>query len=177
MPDHARLEQYLWENRERFYRIAYSYTRNEPDALDIVSEAVVKALERRGRLQDDGAMATWCYRILVNTAVDHLRRHRRIVYMEDEQDVERGRPDRYGDPDLLEALGRLPEDQRMVVVLHYCQEMTIRETAAVLGQNENTVKSRLYRALEVLRADLAGQSDRSGRSSRSVTPQGGTVRG
>jgi RNA polymerase sigma-70 factor (ECF subfamily) len=99
------------------------------------------------------------------------------VYMEDEQDVERGRPDRYGDPDLLEALGRLPEDQRMVVVLHYCEEMTIRETAAVLGQNENTVKSRLYRALEVLRADLAGQSDRSGRSSRSVTPQGGTVRG
>jgi RNA polymerase sigma-70 factor (ECF subfamily) len=173
VPDHERLEQYLWENRERFYRIAYAYVRNEPDALDIVSEAVVKALERRDRLQDDGALATWCYRILVNTAVDHLRRGRRIVYMEDAQDAERGRPDRYGDPDLVEALGRLPEDQRMVVVLHFFEEMTIRETAAVLGLNENTVKSRLYRALEVLREDLDGTSDRAGRA----TPQGGTVRG
>ncbi|NLD72374.1 MAG: sigma-70 family RNA polymerase sigma factor [Chloroflexi bacterium] len=168
MPDHARLEQYLWENRERFYRIAYSYVRNEADALDIVSEAVVKALQKGDRLQDKAAMATWCYRILTNTAVDYLRKHKRVVYMEDVQQADPGRPDRYHDADLLEALGRLPDNLRMVLVLHYLEEMTIRETASVLGQNENTVKSRLYRALELLRKDLAD---------RSVTPEGGTVRG
>ncbi len=162
MSGNAALEQYLWQNRERFFRIAYSYVRNDADALDIVSEAAVKALEKGDRLKDQNAMATWCYRILVHTATDFLRRNKRIVYMDDVQKVDPGKPDDYQNVDLMEALGRLPDQLRIVVVLHYLEDITLDETAAVLGQNVSTVKSRLYKALQVLKLDLARSASLSG---------------
>jgi RNA polymerase sigma-70 factor (ECF subfamily) len=154
----TQLEQYLWENRERFYRVAYTYARSEADALDIVSEAAVKALRKRGKLRDPAAMATWCYRILVHTAIDYTRKRKRVVYMDDMEPVDRGQADRYPNLDLQEALARLPDQLRIIVILRFLEEMTIAETAAVLRQNVSTVKSRLYRALKILRIDLDEQT-------------------
>ena len=62
--------------------------------------------------------------------------------------------DSYSDPDLAAALSRLKEEEKTVVALRYFEELTLEEIAEVMREPLSTIKSRLYRALKRLRADL-----------------------
>ena len=74
-----RLESYLIDGQERFYRLAYSYLQNREEALDAVQTAVCRCLERRDSLRDEGALGTWFTRILVNACMDLLRQRKRVT--------------------------------------------------------------------------------------------------
>lgn len=63
---YEKLIQYILENQDRFYRVAYSYTRHQEDALDVVQSAVCKALEAYESIQNEDAVKTWFYKILIN---------------------------------------------------------------------------------------------------------------
>lgn len=76
---YERLIQYIVENQERFYRVAYSYTRNQEDALDIVQSAVCKALEAYESIKNEDAIKTWLYRILVNECLAVIKKRKRLV--------------------------------------------------------------------------------------------------
>ena len=147
------IEQYIWRDRDRFYRLAFAYVRNQQDALDIVSESIVKALKNRTKLRDDRAIKAWFYSIVVHTAYDFLRKRKRTVYTDEIPDE--GTQDRYQDFDLFEALARLSEPLRSVVILRFFEDMKLEEIAEALGENVSTVKTRLYRALRVLKIELA----------------------
>ena len=152
--DQQGIEHYIWENRGSFYRLAYAYVHNEADALDIVSASIVKALENKRGLRNSQAIKTWFYRIIVHTAIDFIRKNKRVVYLDDLSATDPGHDDHYADPDLQRALRRLPDPCRITVILRYFEDMPIEEIATVLNQNVNTVKSRLYRALEMLKTEL-----------------------
>lgn len=55
---------YIIENQEKFYRLAYSYTGNQEDALDVVQNAVCKILTYYENIRNEEAIKTWCYRIV-----------------------------------------------------------------------------------------------------------------
>lgn len=150
------LEQCIWEDRARFYRLAYSYVGNEEDALDIVSDSIIKALRNRDGLRDQSAARTWFCRIVVHTACDFLRKRRRIVYTADVP--EDGQEDRHEDTDLEGAIAYLPDRLRVIVILRFFEDMKLEEIAYVLDENLNTVKSRLYRALRILKVELSDES-------------------
>ena len=67
------LVQFILENQENFYRIAFSYLRNKEDALDAVQNTVCKALENYQMLRVDTALKMWVYRILVNESLKMIR--------------------------------------------------------------------------------------------------------
>lgn len=71
------LIQYILTNQQRFYRLAYSYTRNQEDALDAVQNAVCKALEAYENIRNTGAIKTWFYRILVNESLQILKQRKK----------------------------------------------------------------------------------------------------
>lgn len=73
----AETEQILTDNYERYYRLAYSYMRNEDDALDVVQESAYRAIRDCRKVRNKDYLSTWIYRIVVNTALDMLRRKRR----------------------------------------------------------------------------------------------------
>lgn len=146
------IEQYIWQDRERFYRLAFTYVRNREDALDIVSESIVKAIKNHRRLRDEKAVTAWFFSIVTRTALDFIRRRKRTAPLV--QVPEQGIEDRHQDPDLMDAMACLPEELRMIVILRFFEDMKIAEIAQVLRQNENTVKSRLYRALGMLKIEL-----------------------
>ena len=60
------LEQYITENQESFYRVAYTYVKDRDAALDVVQNAVLKALTHWESLREPSYLKTWFYRILVN---------------------------------------------------------------------------------------------------------------
>ena len=150
---------FIRENQQRFYRLAYSYTKNSDDALDVVQEAVLKAYEKRHTLRSAAVLRTWFYRILINACVDFLRRSQRLVVTDAPPEGDSGQrePRAAEELDLREALDRLEPALKSVVLLRFFEEMKLREIAAVLRLPLSTVKSRLYRALELLRIDLDGE--------------------
>lgn len=148
------LSEYIIRNQEKFYRLAYSYMQNEQDALDMVSEAIVSAYEAFGSLHNRQGLRTWFYRILVNKCLDGLRRKKREIPGTEEvfsglSFEEKG----YDDTGkiLYEAVCLLPDRIKNVIILRYYEEFTFEEIAKITGLNVNTVKSRVYSGIDMLR--------------------------
>ena len=111
---------YIKEHQEQFYRLAYSYAKNSEDALDIVQDAVVKAIEKQHTLRNPATIRTWFYRILVNTSIDAIRRRGKVLYTDvlPEGGSEISQESRVLDEvSLYEAIGRLSPEVRTVILL------------------------------------------------------------
>lgn len=146
------LEAYLLEKRNAHFRLAYSYVKNDEDAWDILQDAIVKALKAIHKHQFPEYMNSWFYRILINSSLDFLRKKKRFIPFED-TDLEIT-TDRYQDLDLQHALDNLPTELKTIIILRYFEDQKIGDIAKILDQNENTVKTKLYRSLKLLRMDL-----------------------
>jgi len=145
------VEEVILNSYEAMYRLAYSYVQKEEDALDIVQESVYKAIKNAGRVKQAGFIKTWLWRIVMNTAVDYIRRNYREVAAE--EFFEEKQEDRYQDFDTLEALKILDEKERAVIVLRFFEEQKIPDIATILNENVNTVKTILYRSLRKLKVE------------------------
>ena len=126
--------------------------KSEQDALDVVQESAYKAIRDCGQVKEQRYIGTWLYRIVVNTALDALRRRGREVALEEWQ--ENSWQPSYAGLELWEILDRLDEKERTVVVLRYFHDLKLEDIAGILGENVNTVKARLYRTLKKMRMEL-----------------------
>ncbi|MDF2519578.1 MAG: polymerase, sigma-24 subunit, subfamily [Clostridia bacterium] len=150
------LEAYILKNKESHYRLAYSYVKNKDEALDIVQESIFKALSSVDSLANAEYLKTWFYRILVNTSLDVLRKKGKLSYVEDialELNSE-AKEDVYEDFDLQNAMDKLPHNYRLIISLRYFDDLKLEEIAAILDENLNTVKTRLYTGLKKLRIEM-----------------------
>lgn len=147
-----KVEDQILDNYEAMYRLAYTYVRNEEDALDIVQESVYKAIKNASKVQQESYIRTWLWRIVMNTALDLIRSRKQEVTLEEAGET--GKEDTYQDFDTLEALKILDEREKAVVVLRFFEDRKLDEIAQILQENANTVKTILYRSLKKLRIEL-----------------------
>ena len=147
-----KVEEQILDSYEAMYRLAYTYVRNEEDALDIVQESAYKAIRYSGRVQKEAYIHTWLWRIVMNTAIDFIRRNRREIALEETQET--GKEDIYQDFDTLEALKALDERERTVIVLRFFEDLKLEDIAKILDENISTVKTVLYRSLKKLKVRL-----------------------
>lgn len=147
---------YVTKEKEKHYRLAFSYVKNADDALDIVQESIYKAFSSLDSLKEPSHIKTWFYRIIVNTALDFLRKRKRLIIVDDVilTGYDCGKVDNYPDLDLQKALDDLPEKYRSIIILRYFEDFKIEEVAEILNRNVNTVKTQLYTALEKLRINI-----------------------
>ncbi len=150
---------FVHENQHKFYRLAYSYVKNRDEALDLVQEAVVRALQKLSALRQPEYMKTWFYRILVNECLMYLRK-RKIVNLpyEDELLSESVSTD-LSSLEMLSCIEKLEPKLKTVVFLRFYEDMKLEEIANVTETNLSTVKSRLYRALKLLRLEIFGEEE------------------
>ena len=151
---------YILENQEKFYRLAYSYVQDRDSALDVVQNSICQALEKCWGLRNPAAMKTWFYRIVVNEALQYLRRHKKEISpepseMREEPYQEEGflKADA-GSGEVYEQIQKLPPEMKTVVVLRFYEELSLQEISEVTKTNLSTVKSRLYAALKKLEKSL-----------------------
>lgn len=149
------LIQYILDHQERFYRLAYSYTGNPEDAVDVVQSAVCRALESYGGIRNPDAIKTWFYRILTNECLKLLKvrkKNAQTVELEEEDAVYH---EKAYDGEAVEVeLDRLEPDVQTIIRLRFFEEMPLKEIAEITGCNVNTVKSRLYRGLKQLKETM-----------------------
>ncbi|MBR7147900.1 MAG: sigma-70 family RNA polymerase sigma factor [Firmicutes bacterium] len=150
------LETFLNDNLDRAYRLAYTYTKEAAAAEDVVSDSVVKALANIDTLQKPEMIKSWFFRIVVNTALSWLRKEKRLVYFEGPEQMEQILPGKEDSSDLTitEFLDLLEPKYRTVIVLRFFEDLSLQEIAEVTGENLNTVKTRLYRGLKLLRMEM-----------------------
>lgn len=158
---------------QRLFRIARGVVHDDAEAEDVVQAAYVKAFEHLDGFRGEASVPTWLTRIVLNEARGRLRARKPTVDVEQIEVAqgEAGRvlafPNRFGAEDpassaarreirlLLErAIDALPEHFRLVFVMREIEECTVEETAECLGLRPETVKTRLHRARQRLRASL-----------------------
>lgn len=138
--------------KTRLYRTAYLYLGSEADALEAVDEAVYQALRALKKLREPEFFETWLTRILINECHRELRRRKRLAG--EEAIPEAAGPDAYDALPLKEAVRRLPEELRLVVILRFFAGYTQAETAAALDIPQGTAATRQRKALQLLRLEL-----------------------
>lgn len=162
---------------ERYHRRAYALAlgivRHTDDALDVVQDAFIKAHKYLDKFEGNSSFYTWLYRIVMNLAIDHLRKHRRVRPVEldetrlDENNVDEGLlPSLLGgnpgralmDKEIREridvALGELSENHRSVLVMRELEGLSYEEMATAMGCSKGTIMSRLFHARKNMQARL-----------------------
>ena len=156
--DHAAANELV----DRYYEQIYLYFRRLGHARrtseDLTQECFLEAWQHMGQLRDDRALNCWLYHIASNTSKLCWRRNRgkKTAALED-FNVPAGKAgveDFEQLESLKQAVDKLSSKSKQAVVLHYMQHLTIAEAAAAAGVAQGTFKSRLARALRMLRREL-----------------------
>jgi RNA polymerase sigma-70 factor, ECF subfamily len=170
-------EELVARHRDKIYARAFSMMRNEDEAVDLSQEAWVKSWQRLGQFHGESSFGTWVTRIVINLCLDQLRKRKRqrtesIEEMDEESGgVERQMPAIVVNPTerlergelrqkIDDALGKLSDEHRTVLVLHEFEEMEYKEIARTMDCSIGTVMSRLFyarRKMAVLLADLKNE--------------------
>ena len=168
------LENLVRQHARLVYRIAYAVLRHHHDAEDATQETFLRVLRYSPKLAGVEDHKTWLARIAWRVALDRNRqlgRKREMPLSDPEQPLpEVASSDAAADEalqgaqvsDVLELMiASLPEKLRQPLILSTIEEMSPREVAATLGINEAAVRSRVFRARQILRGKLAGRGDRN----------------
>lgn len=173
-------------HRLKAYRMAFRTLRNQQDAEDAVQRAFQRALVNLQRFREDSTFSTWLTRIVINEALMLLRQRRtaRPVHENSEDVTQADRRIEIADakptPEdllceserraaLLQAIGRLRKNLRIVVLHRELKGLTTVETARLLGLTVTAVKARTFHARTILRKHLERRFRRAGALSKLQT--------
>jgi RNA polymerase sigma-70 factor (ECF subfamily) len=151
-------------HHRRAYALAFGVLRHQDDALDVVQDAFIKAHKYLDKFEGNSSFYTWLYRIVMNLAIDHLRKHRRVKPVElDEARLEEdggglapkmllgGNPGRaLQDKEIRiridRALDELSDNHRAVLVMRELEGLSYEEMAQAMSCSKGTIMSRLFHA-------------------------------
>lgn len=148
----------------KVYGFARRYLADEQHAEDVTQEVFLRVFRKLASFRGDARFSTWLFRVTLNGCKNKrrsLERHQRfdpLRFREERVDFE-GPPERLIDDQLLQlridlALEQLTEEQRALLLLKAKGELSYREIGDMLGQSENQVRGKLYRARKAFRSAL-----------------------
>lgn len=165
-------EKLISNHQKRVYNIALKVLGNKEDAYEMVQEAFIKVFRSIKSFKEQSTFSTWIYRITINVCLDYIRKQKKNTIISydnsikiDENEVYFQVKDDSQRPDVLyerremqreinEAIKKLPQDQRIVIVLKDIHGFSYSEIASIVQCPEGTVKSRLNRGRVALKEIL-----------------------
>ena len=139
------------------WQTAYRVTGRRDLADDVAQDALVAAVKRLDEFRGESAVETWIHRIVINRAIDAVRREEREDRKRQRAASGRDSGDRMPDDEIVLAVRQLPIQRRMPLVMRYWLDCTPTEIAELLGLPVGTVNSRIARAIAELREQLEVQ--------------------
>lgn len=158
MNNSPKLQDVVLRQYQRVFRLCYSYVRNRADAEDLMQDVFEKFLVRPVVFTSEEHETAWFLRVASNTCKSHLRKQKLRAHAPLTQ-AERAEEGDFAESlALMDAIGRLPEKQRLCIHLYYYESLPQEKIAHILTCPVSTVKSHLRRARAVLKLALEGQS-------------------
>ncbi len=133
------------------YRIALTHILNKSSAEDIFQEAFLRLVKNIGRIKDEEHLKFWLIRTTINLSKNANSRQR-ITAADTDDTAETG--DDFSQSDLRIIIGGLPQKFREVIILCCLEGYTADEAAKILGKPSGTIKSRLYKARQLLKKEM-----------------------
>ncbi|MBS4205955.1 sigma-70 family RNA polymerase sigma factor [Lederbergia citrea] len=159
-------DQIMTDYGQDMLQLTYSYVKNNAVAEDLTQEIFVKCYKALPNFEHRSNLRTWLWRIAINHCKDYLRswHHRNIILTYENEvepvsshdNVEHAVLRLEEEMELIKAVLQLPIKYREPVYLYYFQEMTIKEIELLIGVKQNTIKTRLRRAMTLLKESLEG---------------------
>ncbi|WP_028549588.1 sigma-70 family RNA polymerase sigma factor [Paenibacillus sp. UNC451MF] len=157
------LLQLIIADQDAYYRLAYSYMRNEHDAMDAMEDMIVTLYEKLDQLQKGEAFYSWSKTILVNRCKTLLRKKERFISLEDEREqsiaaLTDDNPYRYteSEMDMQLLLSHLNTRQREAIELRYVHDLPYQTIADMTGAPVGTIKSRISQSIQKLKVMIGG---------------------
>jgi len=158
-------QEFIAAHLRRIFVLIYRMVGNVADAQDLTQEAFVKALARREQLKDEQKAAQWLGRIAYNTAIDHIRQRRKMVFCELESAPE---PQHLENPErlvlraekqayLADGLRLLSERERAALILRDVEGLPAADVARLIGCSRATVRSHIANARVKFRKYIKGR--------------------
>ncbi|MGM0843917.1 MAG: sigma-70 family RNA polymerase sigma factor [Bacillota bacterium] len=160
------------EYSDDVYKLAFTYVKRKDIAEDLVQEVFVKVYKNLDKFQSNSSIKTWIISIAINQCKDYLRSaYYRYIYLSEKISFMAKGGTKTPEELVLEEFGKhlltkdvlsLPVKYREVIILYYFQELKIKEITDVLNVNENTIKSRLSRAKEIMKKKYQERGNQDG---------------
>lgn len=138
--------------------MAFTYVKNQNDALDVVQETVYRSFKKIDTLKNPEYFKTWLIKIAINCAIELVRKNKKVIELKPEYEEFIG----FEDEDislsvtLQDLLEHLNEDEKSIIILRFYQDYSLKEVSDLFNMPLGTVKSVLYRALIKLRKKFKG---------------------
>ena len=140
----------LMENMKSMYRVAFSILKTEEEISDAISNTTLIVFEKIHTLKNAEFFKTWLIRILINECNKIHRQNKKIIYLENYNQTDLVYNDKYDDFGVRQAIKKLDEDLKTMVILYYFEDFSVKEISEIQKLPEGTVKSRLSRARKKL---------------------------
>ena len=149
-------------HQRQVYQVCYRFVGNHEDASDLAQEVFLRVHRGLGRFKGNAALSTWVYRIAVNVSLNHVSAKRPLIEdteidtlfdQRSESALDRIAKGERSDR-IRAAIARLPEKQRITLILRVYQELTHREIADILATRWGGVKANFFHALANLKKQL-----------------------
>jgi RNA polymerase sigma-70 factor (TIGR02954 family) len=141
-------------HKSRLYRIAYSYLKNEADALEAIQETTYRAYSQINKLRNNQYFGTWLVRILLNYCTNEYQRRKRFFPLETQKKEPSVKENDDMRLTLEQAVSDLEPKYQQIIILKYFEDLTLTEVARVMNRPEGTVKTWLHKALQTLRLKI-----------------------
>ncbi|RCW39870.1 RNA polymerase sigma-70 factor (ECF subfamily) [Paenibacillus prosopidis] len=157
------LLQLIIAEQDAYYRLAYSYMRNEHDTMDAMEDMIVTLYEKLDQLKKREAFYSWSKTILVNRCKTILRKNERFLPLEDEREPslaaltdDNPYRDTESEMDMQVLLSHLNARQREAIELRYVHDFPYQTIAEMTGAPVGTIKSRISQGIQKLKAIIGG---------------------
>ena len=136
------------------YRIAYRYVKNSIDTDDVFSEVFLAYFKKERTFESEEHRKAWLIRVTINCAKDLLAQRAQVQQLCEETVSDQTVRDTDTYMDLRKAIEQLRPEYREVIKLYYLDDLSVKEITQILNKNENTIKTQLFRAREILKSAL-----------------------
>ncbi len=157
--EEQKFTELIEENKLRFYKTAKIILKNDDDVYDAIQEALISIYKNYEKLENKKFFSTWATRIIINKCYDLLRKRKNNIVPIDEfieNNPSMGQNDKYeiDESGIKQAMNFLNDDVKLIVVLYYYDNYSVKEISEIVNIPEGTVKSRLSTARKLLKQKL-----------------------
>ena len=157
--EEQKFTELIEENKLRFYKTAKIILKNDDDVYDAIHEALISIYKNYEKLENEKFFSTWATRIIINKCYDLLRKRKNNIVPIDEfieNNPSMGQNDKYeiDESGIKQAMNFLNDDVKLIVVLYYYDNYSVKEISEIVNIPEGTVKSRLSTARKLLKQKL-----------------------
>ena len=157
--EEQKFTELIEENKLRFYKTAKIILKNDDDVYDAIQEALISIYKNYEKLENEKFFSTWATRIIINKCYDLLRKRKNNIVPIDEfieNNPSMGQNDKYeiDESGIKQAMKFLNDDVKLIVVLYYYDNYSVKEISEIVNIPEGTVKSRLSTARKLLKQKL-----------------------